>query len=78
MFPQMSEALLHERVREFHQAAETSRRVKLARQARQARRSHAATATAAHPVAALRSLTTASRAHEPAQHAGGQTSRRAA
>jgi hypothetical protein len=74
MFPHLSEALLQDRMREFHQAAETSRRIKLARQAR---RSHAA-ATAAHPVAALRSLTTASRAHEPAQHAGGQTSRRAA
>lgn len=74
MFPQLSEQLLHERVREFHQAAEDSRRVKLARQAR---RSHAA-AMAAHPVAALRSLTTASGPHEPAQHAGGQTSRRAA
>jgi hypothetical protein len=60
MFPQMSEALLHERVREFHEAAEASRRVKLARQAR---RSHAAvTATAAHPVAAIRSLTAARRA----------------
>jgi hypothetical protein len=76
MFPQLNEALLHERVREYHQAAEASRRAKLARQAR---RSHAAAVTtAAHPVAALRSLTTASRAHEPAQHAGGQTSRRAA
>ncbi len=76
MFPQLNEALLHERVREYHQAAEASRRAKLARQAR---RGHAAAVTtAAHPVAALRSLTTASRAHEPAQHAGGQTSRRAA
>ena len=76
MFPQMSEALLHERVREFHQAAEDGRRAKLARQAR---RSHGtASVSAAHPVAALRSLTTASRVHEPAQHAGGQTSRRAA
>lgn len=76
MFPQLSEALMHERVREFHQAAEASRRVKLARQAR---RGHTvAPATAAHPVAALRSLATVGRAHEPAQHAGGQTSRRAA
>lgn len=76
MFPQLSEALLHERVRDFHHAAEVGRLAKLARQTR---RSHAvATATAGHPVAALRSLTTASRAHKPAQHAGGQTSRRAA
>jgi hypothetical protein len=75
MFPQLSEALLHERVREFHQAAEDGRRAKLARQAR---RSHAVATSTAHRVAALRSLTTASRAHKPAQHAGGQTSRRAA
>jgi hypothetical protein len=60
MFPQLSEALLHERVREFHQAAEASRRAKLARQAR--RHHTAAVTTAAHPVAALRSLTAARRA----------------
>jgi hypothetical protein len=60
MFPQLTQALAHERVRDFHQAAETSRRAKLARQAR---RSHStATVTAAHPVASLRSLTAARRA----------------
>jgi hypothetical protein len=59
MFPQLSEALLHERVREFHQAAEIGRRVRLARQAR---RHTAAVTTAAHPVAAFRSLTAARRA----------------
>ena len=59
MFPQLNEQLMHERVRDFHQAAEIGRRAKLARQAR---RSHAAVTTAAHPVAALRSLTAARRA----------------
>jgi hypothetical protein len=59
MFPQLTEALAQERVRDFHHAAEVGRRAKLARQAR---RSHAvATARAAHPVAALRSLTAARR-----------------
>ena len=59
MFPQLSETLMRERVREFHQAAEDSRRIKLARQARHSQAS--ATATVAHPVAAIRSLTAARR-----------------
>ena len=60
MFPQLTEALANERVRDFQHAAEVSRRAK---QARQARRSHStASVTAAHPVAALRSLTAARRA----------------
>jgi hypothetical protein len=61
MFPQLSEALLHERVREFHRAAEAGRRVRLARQGR-----CVAAATATHRVTVLRSLTTAGRAHAPA------------
>ena len=73
MFPQLSEALLHERVREFHRMAEDSRRARLARQGRRV-----AAATAARQVTVLRSLTTAGRAHAPAPHAGEPTSRRAA
>jgi hypothetical protein len=60
MFPQLTQALAQERVRDFQHAAEVGRRAKLARQGR---RSHAAaTVTVTHPVAALRSLTAARRA----------------
>ena len=62
MFPQLSEALLHERVREFHRAAEASRRARLARQGRRA-------AAAASRVTVLRSPATAGRAHAPADQA---------
>jgi hypothetical protein len=76
MFPQLSEALLHERVRDLHRAAEASR---LARSVRKGR--SVAAATTSQPVAArhlpvLRGLTTASRSS--GRHAGAQHSRRAA
>jgi hypothetical protein len=73
MFPQLSEALLHERVRDLHRAAEASRRARLARQGRRV-----ATATATRPVTVPRSLITAGRTHAPAPQAGEPTSRRAA
>jgi hypothetical protein len=74
MFPQLSEELLHERVREYHRMAEASRRARLARRARRA----AAAATPARPMAVLRSLTTAGKAHTPATHADEHAPRRAA
>jgi hypothetical protein len=73
MFPQLSEALLHERVRDLHRAAEASRRARLVR-----RGQPVAAAPASQPVTALRSLTTAGRIHIPGRHAGEQGSRRAA
>jgi hypothetical protein len=78
MFPQLSEALLHERVRDYHRAAEASRLARLARKGQPV-----AAAPAARPVTALRrpalrSLTTARRGHAPARHAGQPRSRRAA
>jgi hypothetical protein len=73
MFPQLNEALLHDRVREFHQAAEASRRARLARQGRRA-----AAAAANSRVTVLRSPATASRTHAPAGDAGQPTSCRAA
>jgi hypothetical protein len=73
MFPQLSEALLHERVREYHRLAEAGRRARLARQHRRA-----AAPTPARPVAVLRALTTASRTHAPDTHAGEQAPRKAA
>jgi hypothetical protein len=78
MFPQLSEALLHERVRDFHRQAEASRRARLARQARRMSAARATQPVAGHLMAARRSLTTASRAHAPASPAGEPTSRRAA
>jgi hypothetical protein len=73
MFPQLSEALLHERVQEFHRAAEASRRARLVRKGQPVAAAHGS-----QPVAVLRSLTTARRAHNPARHAGGHAPRRAA
>jgi hypothetical protein len=73
MFPQLSEALLHDRVREMHQAADARRRARFARMGLPV-----AAAKASQPVATLRSLTTARRAHAPARHAGEHGSRRAA
>jgi hypothetical protein len=71
MFPQLSEALLHERVRDLHRAAEASRRARLVRRGQ-------SVATASQPVAVLRSLTAARRVHVPGRHAGEHGSRRAA
>jgi hypothetical protein len=76
MHPVMMEALLVERVREVHAAADASRRAKLARQTR--RGYPVSTATATGPVAALRSLSTAARAHTPVRHTAGHAPRRAA
>jgi len=72
MFPQLSEALLHERVRDYHRAAEASRRARLARQGQPA------AAPASQPGGVLRSLTIARRPHTAARHAGEQRARRAA
>jgi hypothetical protein len=76
MHPVMMEALLVERVREVHRAADVSRRAKLARRTR---RGYPVTvAGTTRPAAVLRSLSAATHAHAPARHAAGQTPRRAA